>query len=83
MSRNGVRERSLIRGPIAATMAPRTTNAAAAPINVARQPHVNPTASTIVSASTISTAVASTTAKTRIVSLFNFDLVASCSICYI
>ena len=52
-------------GPSAATTAARARPAAPAPIRVERQPRVTPTASTIVSASTISTAQARNAARNR------------------
>src|SRR5215831_10330711 len=52
-------------GPTAATMAARTTSAAAIPWNVDRHSRVRPAARTIVSASTASTAQATKTVRTR------------------
>jgi hypothetical protein len=52
-------------GPSAATIAPSTTAAAPTPNIVERQPRTVPTASTIVSASTASTALARKVARKR------------------
>ncbi len=51
------------RGPRTATMAASTTSAAAAPSNADRHPRVTPAAITIVTASTVSTALAAKTAS--------------------
>src|SRR5213593_218486 len=52
-------------GPSAATIAASTSRAAATPVQAERQPRVIPAASTIVSASTPSTALAKKTATNR------------------
>ena len=52
-------------GPSAATTAARTSDAAPTPISVERHPRTTPTASTIVRASTASTALAAKTARNR------------------
>jgi hypothetical protein len=54
-----------IEGPSAPTRAAKASSAAATPISVERQPRVTPTASTIVSASTISTALARKAVRNR------------------
>ena len=58
MSRNTSIGTASSAGPSAATRTASTTSAATAPWSGARQPRVTPSASTIVSASTISTALA-------------------------
>src|SRR5437588_5689509 len=58
----GIRVRA---GPSAATTAASASAAAATPVSAERQPRVTPTASTIVSASTISTAQARNAARNR------------------